>query len=165
MALANIAEEYFSSLNPMAARLSTDLKEIKSTYENLWETFSEDEKQQILTESIIKSDVLIKYKSKQNHVKNEYAMKIVVDDHCSYRDEHSAPFSFRTQSQRNLNIFQSEKSKGKKIVEPNSSILQKPKPAPAQDLGDIFFEMNDDTITVEVNTGLPKTGLDFLDNW
>lgn len=106
MSLKSVADEYFSNLNPTASRLYKDLQETKSSYEELWATLSEKEQQTILSESIIKPEVCIKYCTGTSETENQkYASKIVFDDHCSYRDEHSGPFSFRTQSQRDLSFF------------------------------------------------------------
>lgn len=117
MSLNNIAQEYFSNLNSMAARICVDMNETKAAYDNLWTQLTDDEKNQILTESIIKPEISLKYDIEQNNVPlpNHYGAKLVVDDTCSYRDEHSAPFSFRTQSQRDLTLFQGEKRLKQKI--------------------------------------------------
>lgn len=112
MSLQRIADEYFSNLNPIAARIYTDLQETKSSYEELWNTLSEKEQNIILSESIIKPEVSIKYCTNVNETENKkYAVKIIFDDQCSYMDEHSSPFSFRTQSQRDLSLIQTEKPK------------------------------------------------------
>lgn len=109
MALEQVAEEYFSQLNPIARRMYADMKETKVAYEDLWHTISEKEQKEILSESIITPEVLLKYN--QNEVEeniNEFAIKLIIDDHCTYQDEHSGPFSFKTRSQRNLTLFETE---------------------------------------------------------
>lgn len=112
MSLKTVADEYFSNLNPIASRLYTDLQETKSSYEELWKTLSEKEQQTILSESIIKPEISIKYFTDvQETESRKYGVKVIFDDHCSYRDEHSGPFTFRTQSQRDLSLFSSEKPK------------------------------------------------------
>lgn len=112
MSLQKIADEYFSNLNPIATRLYTDLQETKSSYEGLWATLSEKEQQTILSESVIKPEVSVKYFTSSQETENtKYAMKVIFDDHCSYKDEHSGPFSFRTQSQRDLSLFLADKPK------------------------------------------------------
>ncbi|CAH2013638.1 unnamed protein product [Acanthoscelides obtectus] len=69
MSLKSAAENYFSSINPIASRLYSDLNEIKSSYEDLWNTLPEKEQQEILTDSIIKPEISIKYlKKRKNHV-------------------------------------------------------------------------------------------------
>lgn len=167
MSLKNLADEYFGSLNPIAARMHTDMKEIKMSYENLWSTLSDDEKQQILCESIIKPEVLLKYAhmEKCEERTNEYAMKVVLDDNnCPYRDEHSGPFSFRTQSQRDLSIFERDK-KPKALVK--KTVPKKTPPTVVIDQIDLF-PIEIESISPEsrsTNNTLPKTGLDFLDNW
>lgn len=112
MSLKSAADEYFSNLNPIASRLYQDLEETKSSYENLWTTLSEKDKETILTESVIKPEVCLKYpQHKAESEPRKYGVKLIFDDHCSYRDEHSSPFSFRTQSQRDLHLFHTEKPK------------------------------------------------------
>lgn len=113
MSLQNVADEYFSTLNPIASRLYADLQETRGAYEDLWKKLSPEDQDQILTESIIKPEISIKYDVPQSCRSDDYAVKVVVDDHCSYRDEHSGPFTFRTKSQRNLTIFHEERLKVK----------------------------------------------------
>ncbi|KAJ8955526.1 hypothetical protein NQ318_001355 [Aromia moschata] len=162
MSLKTTADEYFSSLNSIASRLYSDLNETKSSYEELWSTLSDKEQQDILSESIIKPEVSIKYGSKEENPKAYYAVKLIFDDHCSYRDEHSGPFSFRTQSQRDLSIFQTDKPNGtsyNKVLKPKSRLVTKlhNKTNPEPEEKPIS---NDKSSNI-----LPKTGLDFLDNW
>ncbi|CAG9768934.1 unnamed protein product [Ceutorhynchus assimilis] len=178
MALRNAAADYFSKLNPIASRIYTDLQETKNSYEDLWNKLSTAEQEQILTESIIKPEVSVKYSVPQTTQNNEdYAVKIVVDDHCSYRDEHSGPFSFRTKSQRNLTVFHGEQPKTKPTKTSENLVKSRTKPIPklapnvpsyAQDvdLNDIsYVPRNDDDGLSSNSSTLPKTGLDFLDNW
>lgn len=173
MALKTVAEEYFGSINPIAARIRTDMEEIKSSYEELWFTLSEDEKEHILCESIIKPEVLLKYGPQEGkEERSQYATKLVIDDHCSYRDEHSGPFSFRTQSQRDLSIFQKEKKKpnGRQNVAVRKAPKAAKKPAPTPVINQVDLYENRDEIDYpdecsSRNSTLPKTGLDFLDNW
>lgn len=125
MSLKSVADEYFSNLNPIASRLCTDLQETKSSYEDLWSTLSENEQQTILSESIIKPEVSIKYCTTEPETENRrYAVKLIFDDHCSYQDEHSGPFSFRTESQRDLRLFHTETPK--QIVD-NKGRVHKPR--------------------------------------
>lgn len=134
MALKEAADQYFGSINSIANRISTDLNETKASYEDLWGSLTEEEKTQILNETIIKPEICLKYSKKPQLIsvnirkKNEFASKFVVDDNCSYRDEHSAPFSFRTPSQRNLTLFSgaSEKVMSKTPTECKSKDMKTP---------------------------------------
>lgn len=124
MSLESAAENYFSKLNPIASRMYVDMTETKLSYEGLWSRITEKEQKDILSESIIKPEILIKYKPKQeNQVCNEFSTKFIFDDNCSYRDEHSGPFSFRSQSQRDLTVFKTdvEAQKTTRIVPPNQT--------------------------------------------
>lgn len=44
MALRDVAEEYFRTLNPLAAKIHEDITEAKNAYENIWDTLSYKEK-------------------------------------------------------------------------------------------------------------------------
>ena len=141
--MSQIALNYFASINPIANRIKLDIDEIANAYEYLWTQFSEHEKCDVINESLIKPDIVIKYfdsfleakdkKWKQNNaemnhdkdktesIRNNYlydgkhlstyakqktGLKKNQDDLCGvYRDEHSAPFSVKTKSQINLNLF------------------------------------------------------------
>ncbi|XP_066143922.1 uncharacterized protein C1orf198 homolog [Euwallacea fornicatus] len=168
MALKHAAEEYFSTLNPIAVRLYADLEETKGAYEDLWNKLSIEEKDQILTESVIKPEITVRYNRQDAKGTSEYAMKVVVDEHCSYRDEHSGPFSFRTKSQRNLTVFQRDQRKVKPSEDSAKALPKKtnvPLYSQEIDLGDISCtRKNEDDLSSNCST-LPKTGLDFLDNW
>lgn len=107
MSLQSVAEEYFSKINSMASRLHADMKETKLAYEDLWGKLKYKEQQEILSESIIKPEICLRYNSSEPEtIHQKYSVKMVVDDNGSYyRDEHSAPFSFKTPSQRDLTVF------------------------------------------------------------
>lgn len=133
MALKKIADEYFGSINSLANRIYTDLNETKASYEDIWGSLTEEEKSQIMNETVMKPEICLKYNSKPQTIslkskkKREYATKFVVDDNCSYRDEHSAPFTFRTPSQRNLTLFKSsEKSVSKTSTENKCKEIKMP---------------------------------------
>lgn len=179
MSLQNAADNYFGSLNSIAKRMHEDMNETKASYEALWSELSREEKDQIFNESIIKPEASLRYASvapaKPQRV-SEYAIKTIVDEGCRFRDEHSAPFSFRTSSQRDLRLFGATKDLAKvpkacdalrvfwgtlfqmcpssKTCSSNITISE----------DDIKVEMEKDTSSSTVST-LPKTGLDFLDNW
>lgn len=164
MALQEVAAEYFKNLNPIATRLCDDLNEAKEDYEKLWGKLSDREKDQILNERIITPEIMLKYnKGKELEVEPiKYATKVVMDDHCSYTDEHSAPFSFRTPSQRDLTLFQKEivKEEPKKIIIKKGSVKKN-----AEQFGKKLVHEEPVIDSDTSGTSLPKTGLDFLDNW
>lgn len=108
MSVERTAEEYFSGINSIARRMYADMNETKLAYEELWDTISEKQKKEILSESIITPEVLVKYKQNGTCDIKKFAIKVIIDDHCSYQDEHSGPFSFKTQSQRDLTLFEKE---------------------------------------------------------
>ncbi|GLV36960.1 hypothetical protein CBL_02205 [Carabus blaptoides fortunei] len=193
--LASAAEEYFSNINPIASRIYADFQDTRNAYECVWDTLSDDEQSQILNECIIKPEVTLQYNLKstaysEKCTSDSYARKHVVDDHVSYRDEHSAPFSFRTMSQLDLRLFGGESCKKVLVTPKLEPVKLQPKvetpiaeaPAARYKTESSLFgkllgrkqspdaeqevlvspESNGDT---SPNANLPKTGLDFLDNW
>lgn len=109
MALTGIAEEYFSNINPIASRIYADFEDTKNAYDCVWDTLTTEEQTQVLNECIIKPEVTLQYNLKPDinplKTKDFYGQKHIVDENCSYRDEHSAPFSFKTSSQVDLRLF------------------------------------------------------------
>ncbi|XP_015586390.1 uncharacterized protein C1orf198 homolog [Cephus cinctus] len=119
--LSSIAEEYFYSINPLAQRIGQDVAATKEAYEGLWNALSSAERNQAIDETIIQPEVALKYTLKKVEpakdvpecfpkLRIQTGMKYVIDDTGStlrWRDEHSAPFSFMTQSQMNLSLSDS----------------------------------------------------------
>ncbi|OXU17598.1 hypothetical protein TSAR_006999 [Trichomalopsis sarcophagae] len=116
--LSAIAEDYLYSINPLAKRIGEDVAATKDAYEGLWNTLSLEERNQALDETIIQPEVALKYASKNPSCKEfpdyypklriQTGMKYMIDETGStlrWKDEHSAPFSFMTQSQMNLNCL------------------------------------------------------------
>lgn len=126
------AESYFSSINPIAAKIRADIDEISSNYEHLWYEFKPQERNDVINEQLIKPDLMLKYIESGPSVKSrspdhgtpsksylydgrnlstfakiKTGLKKNHDDvsGISVRDEHSAPFSMKTKSQINLNVF------------------------------------------------------------
>lgn len=128
------ADLYFSSINPIAAKIKADINEISSNYEHLWYEFKPQEQNDVINEQLIKPDLIVKYIESMSSIKSKCkspdngtpskscfydgrnlstfakiktGLKKNHDDvsGISIRDEHSAPFSMKTKSQINLNIF------------------------------------------------------------
>lgn len=120
--LSSVAEKYFYSINPLARRIGEDIVATKDAYEGLWSTLSNAERSQAIDETIIQPEVAFKYTLKRRDQPKDTpqvypklilqtGMKYVIDETGStlrWRDEHSAPFSFMTQSQMNLSYVDSE---------------------------------------------------------
>lgn len=116
--LQSAAEEYFHSLNPIAERISADVASTKNAYEELWNTLSAEEQKQVIDETIIYPEAVLKYAFEDSLERPEFSPRLniqtggkyIIDDEGSkgsgltWRDEHSAPFSWLTQSQLNLNL-------------------------------------------------------------
>lgn len=130
--IESAADSYFSSINPIASKIKADINEVSSNYEHLWYEFKPQERNDVINEQLIKPDIILKYiesmssrktKSSDNgtpsksclydgrnlstFAKIKTGLKKNHDDvsGISIRDEHSAPFSMKTKSQINLNIF------------------------------------------------------------
>ncbi|KOB71408.1 Uncharacterized protein OBRU01_07969 [Operophtera brumata] len=141
MALAAAAEEYFRSINPLAGKIHDDVTEAKSSYENIWDTLTEQEKVEIINESLIKPKIALKYALLDNldfdidnpPVRNDdlmsffghnHGQRLTQDENVSYKDEHSAPFLYQTRSQLNLCILSDSRGhKEEKLPPPAMSEL------------------------------------------
>lgn len=119
------ADEYFSVLNPIAMKIKLDINETKLCYEHIWEKLSINEQIDIINETIIKPEIALRYfdllDTNEEAIETNYlydcqnlstfnkiktGQKIILDDLIGdYRDVHSSPFSFKTKSQLNLNLF------------------------------------------------------------
>ncbi|XP_020293694.1 uncharacterized protein LOC109859647 [Pseudomyrmex gracilis] len=115
------AEQYFYNINSIAQRIGEDITATKEAYEGLWNTLSMAERNQAINETIIQPEVALKYTLKKVELTKDLpewypklriqtGMKYVIDETGStlrWRDEHSSPFSFKTQSQMNLSLLDS----------------------------------------------------------
>lgn len=85
--LCEIADNYFQSLNPLAERISEDIRNIKDAYENLWQGLSNSEREQIINETIIHPEALLKYSITIHDIygkggcKFETGKKIIIEEH------------------------------------------------------------------------------------
>lgn len=150
---SKLADEYFSVLNPIAVKIKMDINETKLCYEHIWEKLSLSEQIDIINETIIKPEIALRYfdlmDTNEDAIENNYmydcqnlstfnkiktGQKIILDDVIGdYRDVHSSPFSFKTKSQLNLNLFHnlleaSTTKAPKTIIETNSKIKTKSSP-------------------------------------
>ncbi|XP_071450588.1 uncharacterized protein C1orf198 homolog [Hetaerina americana] len=134
-----LAEEYFNSLNHLAKRISSDIQVKRDAYEEIWQTLSRKEQRQVMDETIIHPEAVLKYAAYPQDnpdfecfpkLRLQTGEKYVVDEEVrkgrslTWRDEHSAPFSWMTQSQLNLNVVCN------KIGVGNSAPTPKLKPIP-----------------------------------
>lgn len=113
-----IADEYFRSLNVTARRISDDVKSTRENYESAWNYLSRDEQNQVINESLIYPDAVLKYSLSADQyqqpdkpesfpvLKTSYGQKIIQDESTGvhWRDEHSSPFAWKTYSQLSINI-------------------------------------------------------------
>lgn len=152
---SELADEYFSVLNPIAMKIKLDINETKLCYEHIWEKLSINEQIDIINETIIKPEIALRYfdlmDTTEDGIENNYlydcqnlstfnkiktGQKIILDDVIGdYRDFHSSPFSFKTKSQLNLNLFHNlletvTTKAPKTTIETSSKIKTKSAPPP-----------------------------------
>ena len=110
--LRSFSEDYFRSINPIAKRICEDIRSTQENYETAWSYLSHEEQNQVINESLIYPDAVLKYSLVNGEepklaspkscliLKNSYGCKILQDETgVDWRDEHSAPFSWKTSSQ------------------------------------------------------------------
>lgn len=110
-----IAEEYFRSLNPIAKRICDDITATKDNYESAWDYLSTEEQKQVINESVVHPDAVLRYALKEKidldkqvevfpTLQMSFGCKVFQDESgIQWLDEHSAPFSWKTSSQLALN--------------------------------------------------------------
>lgn len=59
--IESVAEKYFHSLNPIAERICIDVASTRDAYENLWHTLSYKDRSQVVDETIIHPEAVLKY--------------------------------------------------------------------------------------------------------
>lgn len=141
----DFAEDYFGSLTGPAKRLIEDVVAVKEAYEDVWTGLDVSEQEQIINESIIRPDAILRYEGhvairdsarhpsantaevrlssfgvdkvfprfkvqsgqKENTFEDTSGSQgedLGSDCTYSYRDEHSAPWSWMTRSQQELSF-------------------------------------------------------------
>lgn len=128
--MTELADGYFSTINPIAAKIKLDISEVAGAYEHLWNRFSCLEQNDVINETLIRPELVLKYfdqlrsssgktltddsnghlydlKHISTYAKQRTGLKRIQDDVCGvYRDEHSPPFAMKTKSQIALNLFE-----------------------------------------------------------
>lgn len=93
MSLSSIqmfADAYFNSLNPIAERISIDVATTREAYENLWHTLSYKDRNQVIDETIVRPEVVLKYSfHAQDKPEIEYfpRLRLQTGDTCVTDDE------------------------------------------------------------------------------
>lgn len=118
-------ESYFRELNYASSRIVEDMSIIRQAHGDDWDRISEKKKTEIAWQALVGPDI----KEKYNYYPKQYAEvevfpviglntgdRMVSDEDAAnartakagcWRDEHSAPFNWETQSQLNMRIFDS----------------------------------------------------------
>lgn len=55
------AQHYFNELNPLAAKIRSDIDVIADAYAHLWDEFSAEEQHDVINVTLIKPDIVLKY--------------------------------------------------------------------------------------------------------
>jgi hypothetical protein len=129
-----VSDEYFRSLNSIAKRICDDISSTRENYESAWDYLSAEEQNQVINESLIYPDAVLRYsvvdeanKLAENFptLKTAYGSKILQDESgAEWRDEHSAPFSWKTSSQ----LLDASYPKDPTQAKEEKQILKKKKP-------------------------------------
>jgi len=134
--LCSVADEYFRSLNPIAKRICDDVKSTRENYESAWNYLGPQEQSQVINESLIYPAATLKYSLKENekerdvrdyifppHSKQSGGRKILEDESgVQWKDEHSAPFLWKTFSQLDINVSPKATTKIDKIKACNNQV-------------------------------------------
>ncbi|XP_076065042.1 uncharacterized protein LOC143039069 isoform X2 [Oratosquilla oratoria] len=113
-------EEYFSSVSPLCRRLLEDMRAVQEAWGDRWHGLTYEEQCQVLDQAIVDEATVRRYDRRDSlgpdceyfpKLKLPTGQKIVCDENlsargfaCSWRDEHSAPFSWHTRSQMDLTL-------------------------------------------------------------
>lgn len=129
-----VSDEYFRSLNSIAKRICDDISSTRENYESAWDYLSAEEQNQVINESLIYPDAVLRYSvvDEPNKLtesfpmlKISYGNKILQDESgAQWRDEHSAPFSWKTSSQ----LLDASSPRDPTLAKEEKQILKKKKP-------------------------------------
>lgn len=129
-----VSDEYFRSLNSIAKRICDDISSTRENYESAWDYLSAEEQNQVINESLIYPDAVLRYSvvGEPNKLtesfpmlKISYGNKILQDESgAEWRDEHSAPFSWKTSSQ----LLDASSPRDPTLAKEEKLILKKKKP-------------------------------------
>ena len=168
---ASHVREYFQSLNPIAKRICEDLDSTRESYESAWDYLSREEQHQVINESLIFPDAVLKY-----HLENEdqspvqtfpilkldFASKLIQDETgAMWKDEHSAPFTWKSPSQLDVSFECHENRSGET---PSKEIFKEKKkrpagPPPPPPPKPFMNSISKPEEVMETANGLPSIGL------
>jgi len=114
-------EDYFRDVSFLNRRLLDDMSSVQKSWGDQWHQLSYQQQCKILDQSIVDEETVRRYDSRVMDtgpeveyfpkLKMPSGQKVVCDESltargftCSWRDEHSAPFSWHTRSQMDLTI-------------------------------------------------------------
>lgn len=79
------AASYFNTLNPIAERISIDVAATREAYENLWHTLSYKDRSQVIDETIIRPEIVLKYNIyAEDKAENEYFPRLRLQTRDAY---------------------------------------------------------------------------------
>ncbi|KAK8775777.1 hypothetical protein V5799_030876 [Amblyomma americanum] len=142
-------ESYFRGLNYASSRIVQDMSTVREAYGEDWDRIPEKKKTEIAWEALVGAEI----KEKYNYYPKQYAEvevfpviglntgdRMVSDEDAAnarsgksgcWRDEHSAPFSWETQSQLNMRIFYSADEVDGTISAENAAVPEQEASGPA----------------------------------
>ncbi|CAL4094586.1 unnamed protein product [Meganyctiphanes norvegica] len=114
-------EDYFRDMSSMNRRILDDMSSVQKSWGDQWHQLSYQQQCKVLDQAIVDEETVRRYDSRAMDtgpeveyfpkLKMPSGQKVVCDESltargftCSWRDEHSAPFSWHTRSQMDLTI-------------------------------------------------------------
>ncbi|XP_045617793.2 uncharacterized protein [Procambarus clarkii] len=113
-------EDFFRGVSPLCRRMLDDMTAVREAYGDRWHRFSYQQQCRVLDQAIVDEATVLKYEAGGGEgpdwqyfpkLKLPTGQKVVCDENltargfsCSWRDEHSAPFSWHTRSQMDLTL-------------------------------------------------------------
>ncbi|KAK7065269.1 hypothetical protein SK128_021572 [Halocaridina rubra] len=113
-------EEYFRGVSTLCRRMLDDMSAVKESFGEKWDQLSYTQQCRVIDQAIVDEATVRRYESGVTagpeceyfpKLKLPTGQKVVCDENltargfsCSWRDEHSAPFSWHTRSQMDLTL-------------------------------------------------------------
>nr|XP_053653474.1 uncharacterized protein LOC128702988 [Cherax quadricarinatus]XP_053653475.1 uncharacterized protein LOC128702988 [Cherax quadricarinatus] len=113
-------EEYFRGVSPLCRRMLDDMTAVREAYGDRWNGLSYHQQCRVIDQAIVDEATVRRYDGGTDDgpeceyfpkLKLPTGQKVVCDENltargfsCSWRDEHSAPFSWHTRSQMDLTL-------------------------------------------------------------
>lgn len=104
-------KQYFGTLNPLAEKITNDINDITGAYSNLWNSFTNDEQNELVDVTLIKPSLIIKYvddmKNERNLKKRRSSAMLSKDEATIITDTDSNNDRLSLSSSTNSNSYRS----------------------------------------------------------